>query len=245
MRRLLRHVVDSGVTLIDTADCYGPEVSERLIAEALHPYPAELVIATKCGQVCPRPDSWLPAGRPERLKRCCDASLARLRLDCIDLYQLHVVDPEVPIEDAVGALAELRDAGKIRHIGLSNVTLEELTRARRVAPIASVQNRYNVMERDSDDVVDFCARHGTPFMPWFPLGRGRLADGATAVDAVAATKGATGAQIALAWLLHRSPVMLPIPGTSSREHFDENMASAEIALTGDDLRALEMAAAAG
>ena len=243
-RRLLRHVVRSGVTLIDTADCYGPEASERLIAEALHPYPSNLVIASKGGQICPRPGTWLPAGRPERLKQCCDASLKRLRIDCIALYQLHVVDPEVRIEEAVGALAELRAAGKIEHIGLSNVTIDEIERARRVAPIASVQNRYNVFARSSDDVVDHCAEHDIVFMPWSPLGQGMLAAPVDAVAALAAAHAATTAQIALAWLLHRSSAIAPIPGTSSIEHFDENMSAARIALSDPDLRALDAAATA-
>ncbi len=238
-RRLLEHVVNQGVDLIDTADSYGPEVSERLIAEALHPYPEGLVIATKGGLVRPGPGMWERACRPERLKRCCDDSLRRLRLERIDLYQLHAVDPEVPIEDSVGALAELQQEGKIRHVGLSNVDVEQLDRASAIAPIVSVQNRYNLADRASEDVLRACERDGRAFLPWFPLGTGKLARPGGVLDDSAREHGATPAQVALAWLLAHSPATVPIPGTSSIAHFDENVAAAQLELTDDELDALD------
>jgi aryl-alcohol dehydrogenase-like predicted oxidoreductase len=237
-RELLRHVVDSGVNLIDTADSYGPAVSENLIAEALHPYPEDLVIATKGGFERPGPDRWEAAGRPERLRRCCEDSLRRLRLERIDLYQLHTVDPGVPIEDSVGALAELQDEGKIRHIGVSNVSGEQLDRARSIAPIVSVQNRYNLSDRGSEEVLDACERDGLAFLPWFPLAVGKLARPGGPVDDIAQAHDATPAQVALAWLLQRSPVTLPIPGTSSIAHFDENAEARELELSEDEVRTL-------
>jgi aryl-alcohol dehydrogenase-like predicted oxidoreductase len=237
-RDLLRRVVDAGVNLIDTADSYGPEVSENLIADALHPYPEELVIATKGGFERPGPGHWEPACRPERLKRCCEASLRRLRLERIDLYQLHTVDPKVPIEDSIGALAELRDEGKIRHIGVSNVSGEQLERARQIAPIASVQNRYNLADRSSEEVLAECERAGLGFLPWFPLATGDLATSGGPLDEVAKANDATPAQVALAWLLQRSPVMLPIPGTSSIAHFEENLEAAELELSDQEMEAL-------
>jgi pyridoxine 4-dehydrogenase len=236
---LLRRVVQAGVNLIDTADSYGPEVSERLITEALHPYPEDLVIATKGGLTRSGPGAWERAGRPERLKRCCEESLRRLRLERIDLYQLHAVDPAVPIEDSVAALAELQQQEKIRMIGLCNVTVEELKRAQAVAPVVSVQNRYNVADRDSEDVLEACAEQDLGFLPWFPLATGDLARPGGALDDLARTHSATPAQVALAWLLHRAPVMLPIPGTSSVAHFEENLEAAELELTEEELQQLD------
>jgi pyridoxine 4-dehydrogenase len=236
---LLRRVVQAGVNLIDTADSYGPEVSERLITEALHPYPEDLVIATKGGLTRSGPGAWERAGRPERLKRCCEESLRRLRLERIDLYQLHAVDPAVPIEDSVAALAELQQQEKIRMIGLCNVTVEELKRAQAVAPVVSVQNRYNVADRDSEDVLEACAEQDLGFLPWFPLATGDLARPGGALDDLARTHSATPAQVALAWLLHRAPVMLPIPGTSSVAHFEENLEAAELELTDEERQQLD------
>jgi len=237
---LLRRAVDRGVRLIDTADNYGPDVAEELVARALHPYPAGLVIATKGGVVRTGPDLWHIAGRPEDLRAMCEASLRRLRTDTLDLYQLHRLDPQVPMADQLGALRELQEAGKIRHIGLDSVTADELARAQDIAPIASVQNRYNLLDRAAEDVLELCEKRGTAFLPWFPLGNGALAEAAgTALAAVAARHGATPGQIALAWLLHRSPVLLPTPGTSSPAHLDENLAAAGIALTEGDMAQLD------
>jgi aryl-alcohol dehydrogenase-like predicted oxidoreductase len=238
-RELLRRVVEAGVNLIDTADSYGPEVSESLIAEALHPYSEELVIATKGGFERPGPGRWEAACRPERLKRCCEASLRRLRLERIDLYQLHTVDPRVPIEDSVGALAELQQEGKIRHIGVSNVSAEELDRARQIAEVVSVQNRFNLSDRASEEVLETCERDGLGFLPWYPLAVGKLARPGGPVDEVARSHGAAPAQVALAWLLQRSPVTLPIPGTGSIAHFEENLEAGELELTPEEMQALE------
>jgi pyridoxine 4-dehydrogenase len=243
-RELLRRVVDRDVNLIDTADSYGPDVSENLIAEALRPYPENLVIATKGGFERPGPGQWEPNCRPDRLKRCCEASLRRLRLERIDLYQLHTVDPKVPIEDSVGALAELQEEEKIRHIGLCNVGVEEIERAQEIAPIVSVQNQYNVVNRASEDVLRFCQEAGLAFLPYFPLAVGELAESGTALAEIASGHGATPAQVALAWLLQHSPVTLPIPGTSSISHFDENREAAELELEDDELEALDEIAAA-
>jgi pyridoxine 4-dehydrogenase len=234
-KRLLRRVVDRGVDLIDTADSYGPEVSENLIAEALHPYPDGLVIATKGGLRRTGPGQWPRDARPERLKESCEASLRRLKLDRIDLYQLHSPDNRVPLEDSMGALKELRDEGKIRHVGVSNVSLDELERARAVVEVATVQNRYNLAERSSEDVLDACEEADIGFIPWFPLAIGRLAEPGGPLDNGARARDATPGQIALAWLLARSPVILPIPGTSSIAHFEENLAAAEIDLSPDEV----------
>ena len=234
-KRLLRRVVDAGVDLIDTADSYGPEVSENLIAEALHPYPDGLLIATKGGLRRSGPGQWPRDARPERLKECCEASLRRLKLDRIDLYQLHSPDNRVPLEESVGALKELRDEGKIRHVGVSNVSVEELERARAVVEVVTVQNRYNLEDRSSEDVLDACEAEGMGFIPWWPLAVGRLAEPGGSLDRIAREHDATPAQIALAWLLARSPVMLPIPGTSSVEHFEENLAAADIELSPDEV----------
>jgi pyridoxine 4-dehydrogenase len=223
-KRVLHRVVELGIDLIDTADSYGPEVSENLIAEALHPYPDGLVIATKGGLRRTGPGQWPQDARPERLKECCEASLRRLKLDRIDLYQLHSPDPQVPYEDSVGALKDLQDEGKIKHVGVSNVSLEELEQARRIVEVVTVQNRYNVTDRHSEDVLEACEEAGIGFIPWFPLATGKLARSGGPLDRIAQEHDATPGQIALAWLLARSPVMLPIPGTSSVEHLEENVA---------------------
>jgi aryl-alcohol dehydrogenase-like predicted oxidoreductase len=238
-RALLRHVVEAGVQLIDTADSYGPHVSETLIAEALRPYPEDLVIATKGGFERPGPGAWQPNCRPERLRRCCDDSLRRLGLERIDLYQLHTVDPKVPLEDSLHALVELQEEGKIRHIGVSNVNPEQLERARSVAQIVSVQNRYNVADRRSEEVLNACEREGLAFLPYFPLAVGRLAGDDSALSDIARRHSATAAQVALAWLLARAPVALPIPGTSQIAHFDENLEAAQLELDEDELSALD------
>jgi aryl-alcohol dehydrogenase-like predicted oxidoreductase len=228
-RAVLRRAVELGVDFIDTADSYGPEVSERLIAEALHPYPENLVIATKGGMLRPGPGRWNPDGRPEHLRAACEGSLRRLRLDEIPLYQLHRPDPRVPLEESVGTLVGLKDEGKIRHIGLSNVDEQELRRAMAVTPIVSVQNLFNVGNRRSEAVLDVCETEQLAFIPWAPIGQG--APGSRAVAKIASAHGATTHQTALAWLLARSPSMLPIPGTGSVAHLDENVAAASIRLT--------------
>jgi pyridoxine 4-dehydrogenase len=235
---VLRRAVELGVNLIDTSNAYGPEINEHQIAEALHPYREGLVIATKGGLRRTRSGGWPEDGRPEKLREACEGSLARLRLDRIDLYQLHAPDQKVPIEESVGELARLREEGKIRHVGLSNVSVGELERARRIVPIVSVQNRYSLAERSSEDVLETCEREGLAFLPWFPLASGSLARQGGPVDQVAERIGATRAQVALAWLLHHSPVMLSIPGTSSLEHLEENVASRDVHLTDDDFAAL-------
>jgi pyridoxine 4-dehydrogenase len=235
---VLRRAVELGVNLIDTSNAYGPEINEHQIAEALHPYREGLVIATKGGLRRTRSGGWPEDGRPEKLREACEGSLARLRLDRIDLYQLHAPDPKVPIEESVGELARLREEGKIRHVGLSNVSVGELERARRIVPIVSVQNRYSLAERSSEDVLETCEREGLAFLPWFPLASGSLARQGGPVDQVAERIGATRAQVALAWLMHHSPVMLSIPGTSSLEHLEENVASRDVHLTDDDFAAL-------
>jgi len=234
-KRLLRRVVEAGVDLIDTADSYGPEVSENLIAEALHPYPESLVIATKGGLRRTGPSQWPRDARPERLKECCEGSLRRLKLDRIELYQLHSPDNRVPLEESMGALKELQDEGKIGHVGVSNVSAEQLERARAVVEVVSVQNRYNLEDRRSDDLLDACEAANIGFIPWFPLATGRLAEPGGPLDRIARAHEATPAQIALAWLLARSPVMLPIPGTSSIAHFEENLAAAEVDLSPDEV----------
>jgi pyridoxine 4-dehydrogenase len=241
-RRLLRRVVELGVNLIDTADSYGPEVSENLIAEALHPYPEGLVIATKGGMRRTGPGQWPRDARPERLRECCEASLRRLRLDRIDLYQLHSPDPRVPLEDSLAALKELQGEGKIRHIGISNVSGEELERARAVVDVVTVQNRYNLTDRHSEDVLEACEREGIGFIPWFPLAIGELARSGGPLDDLARRHDATPGQLALAWLLARSPVMLPIPGTGSIEHLEENTLAESIELDRDEVERLEAAA---
>lgn len=233
--QVLRRALELGVDFIDTADAYGPEVSERLIAEALYPYPRGLVIATKGGLVRPGAGSWTPDGRPEHLREACEASLKRLRLERIDLYQLHRIDPKVPLEDSVGELARLRAAGKIRHVGVSNFSVDELARARRIVPIVSVQNRYNVGDRDSQDVLDVCTRERLVFIPWAPLGRGTPRSG---LAALARQKGVSELQLAIAWLLAKSAAMLPIPGTSLAAHLEEDVAAAAIRLTPQEMQAI-------
>lgn len=239
-RRVLKRAVELGVNLIDTADAYGPETSELLIAEALHPYAEGVVIATKGGLTRPGPGNWSPNGRPEYLKRCVDASLKRLRLERIDLYQLHRIDPKVPMEESLGAIKEMRDAGKIRHVGLSEVEPEEIAQARKIVPIATVQNQYNVVNRKWENALKYCEKEGIGFMPWSPVGGGRSLKGG-AVEAVAKEQKISVYQLAIAWLLHRSPVMLPIPGTSSVDHVEENVAAAKVKLTEAQLKTLESA----
>jgi aryl-alcohol dehydrogenase-like predicted oxidoreductase len=237
-RVVLRRAVELGVNFIDTADTYGPETSERLIAEALHPYAEGVVIATKGGQRRSGPYHFDPAGRPDSLREACEGSLRRLRLERIDLFQLHTVDPNVPFEESVGALAELRAAGEIRHVGLCNVGLEQLLLARSIAPIVSVQNRYNLADRAGEPVVEACEREKLIFIPWFPLGRGDLAVRRSGLNRIAAVHGATPAQVALAWLLQSSPVTLPIPGTTSLRHLKENVAALDLQLTDEELAEL-------
>jgi pyridoxine 4-dehydrogenase len=234
-KRVLHRVVELGIDLIDTADSYGPEVSENLIAEALHPYQDGLVIATKGGLRRTGPGQWPRDARPERLKECCEASLRRLKLDRIDLYQLHSPDSQVPYEDSVGALKELQDEGKIRHVGISNVSLDELEQARGIVEVVTVQNRYNLSDRHSDEVLEACEEAKIGFIPWFPLATGSLAEPGGPLDKSAKAHDATPAQIALAWLLARSPVMLPIPGTSSVEHLEENVAATRIELSPEEV----------
>jgi aryl-alcohol dehydrogenase-like predicted oxidoreductase len=230
-RRLLRKVVDLGVNLIDTADSYGPEVSERLIAEALHPYPRGLVIATKGGLTRAGPEKWEPVGRPEYLRQCVELSLRRLKLERIDLYQLHRIDPKVPAAETLGALKELQRAGKIRHIGLSEVSVAEIERARKTVAIVSVQNLYNLGNRQSEAVLDYCTEHRLGFIPWFPLAAGDLSRAGGPLARAAQRHRVTISQLALAWLLHRSPVMLPIPGTADADHLRENVGAASVQLT--------------
>jgi len=227
--RVLRRAVELGVELIDTADSYGPRVSEELIAEALHPYPDGLVIATKGGLLRPGPGRWTPDGRPAHLRAALEGSLRALRVERVDLYQFHRPDPNVPLEESVGALVELRQEGKIRHIGVSNVTADELRRARRVTEIVSVQNRYNLFDRHSDDLVDLCESEGLAFLPWAPVGRGDVAT--DAVAEIAARHDISPYQLAIAWLLARSPAMLPIPGTGSVAHLEDDLAAAHVRLT--------------
>jgi pyridoxine 4-dehydrogenase len=233
-RRVLRRAVELGVNFIDTADSYGPQVSERLIAEALHPYPRGLVIATKGGLVRPGGSQWTADGRPGHLREACEGSLARLKLERIDLYQLHRIDPRVPLEDSLGALTRLQEEGKIRHIGVSNFSVADLARARRLARIVAVQNRYNGGDRSSEDVLEVCARDGLAFIPWAPIGR---AD-AAALEMVARAQRASAVQVAIAFLLAKSPAMLPIPGTSTVAHLEENVAAAAIRLTAAELASL-------
>jgi pyridoxine 4-dehydrogenase len=239
--RVLQRAVRLGVNFIDTADAYGPGVSEELIARALHPYPPNLVIATKGGLVRPGPDAWNRNARPEHLRKACEDSLKRLRRDRHDVYQLHAPDPSVPLEDSIGELVRLKGEGKIRHIGVSNVSVAELERCERLTPIVSVQNRYNLADRESDDVLAYCESKAIAFLPWAPLGSGRHARGSGAVRAlsrVAERHGITAGQAALAWLLERSSVMLPIPGTGSMEHLEENIAAAAVRLTPQDMHEL-------
>ncbi|HWD37840.1 MAG TPA: aldo/keto reductase [Fimbriimonas sp.] len=239
---VLRRLPDLGVNLIDTADAYGPEVSERLIAEALYPYPKGLVIATKGGLTRSGPDKWSSVGRPEYLRQCVEMSLRRLRLDMIDLYQLHRIDEKVPAEEQFGVLKEMQEEGKIRHIGLSEVSVEEIQAAERVFDVATVQNLYNLTNRKSEPVLGYCETKGIGFIPWFPVAAGKLARPGSPLDEMTKNTSATVAQLSLAWLLKRSPVMLPIPGTSSVEHLEENAAAADIHLSDEEFQALSEAA---
>jgi len=241
-KALLRRVVELGIDFIDTADSYGPEVSESLIAEALHPYPENLVIATKGGLTRSGPDEWEPVGRPEYLRQCLEMSLRRLRVERIDLYQLHRIDPKVPADEQFGVLKEMQDAGKIRHVGLSEVTPEEIAQARSILPIVSVQNEYNLGERKSEASLKYCEEHRLGFIPWFPIGAGDLVKADGPLDQFAKRHGGTVSQLALAWLLHRSPVLLPIPGTSSIAHLEENTAAGELTLTAEEWAEVEQTA---
>ena len=237
--KVLRRATGLGVDLIDTADAYGPDTSELLIAEALYPYPKGLVIATKGGLTRPGPGEWVPNCRPEHLKQAVEGSLKRLRLERIDLYQLHTVDPKVPIEESLGALKQMQDAGKIRHIGLSNVDPEEIARARKIVPIVSVQNRYNIEDRKSENVLVYCEKENLGFLPWFPIGGGSGLKPENPLNLAAKAHGVSVYQVALAWLLARSPVMLPIPGTSSLTHLEDNVAAAKLKLTPEEWKAID------
>jgi pyridoxine 4-dehydrogenase len=242
--RVLRRAVELGINFIDTADSYGPSLSEDIIAEALHPYPADLVIATKAGFERPGPNRWVENGRPEHLRSACEGSLRRLRLAQIDLYQLHRIDPKVPAEDQLGTLKDLQAEGKIKHIGLSEVSVQQIKHAQTIAPIVSVQNRYSVTHRGSEDVLEFCEKEKIGFIPWFPLGAGQLSGADSPIGRVAAQWKATPSQVALAWLLSRSPVMLPIPGTSSVEHLEENIGAASLKMDRNKIQELDHAARA-
>ena len=237
--QVLRRAVELGINFIDTADSYGPGVSEEIIAEALHPYPADLVIATKGGFDRPGPDVWVENGKPEHLRSACEGSLRRLRLERIDLYQLHRIDPKVPAEDQLGTLKDLQAQGKIKHIGLSEVSAQQIQHARTIVPIVSVQNRYSIADRGSEDVLEYCEKEKLGFIPWFPLAAGRVAAADSPLSRVAARWKVTPSQVALAWLLARSPVMLPIPGTSKVKHLEENVAAAELSIDGNTMRELD------
>ena len=239
--RVLRRAVELGIDFFDTADSYGPHTSEQIIAEALHPYPEGLVIATKGGLIRPARDEWIEDGRPEHLREALEGSLTRLRVERIDLYQLHAPDPEVPFEDSLGEIADMQAEGKIRLVGVSNVEVDELETARGIVDVVSVQNRFNLHDRSSDDVLERCAELEIAFLPWFPLDAGRLAKAKSRggpLWRIARDHGATAAQVTLAWLLARSPVMLPIPGTTSVEHLEENVAAAALALSEDEVEEL-------
>jgi aryl-alcohol dehydrogenase-like predicted oxidoreductase len=243
-RRVLKRAVELGVNFIDTADSYGPSVSEQIIGDTLYPYPEGLVIATKGGLTRQGPDQWAPVGRPEYLRQQVEMSLRRLRLERIDLYQLHRIDPRVPVEESLGALKDFQVQGKIRHIGLSEVTSEEIERARKTVEIVSVQNRYNISDRAHEKTLNWCERQKIAFIPWFPVAAGKLARPGGVLDDAARRHGVTVAQLSIAWLLHRSPVMLPIPGTSSVRHLEENVAAAAVKLSPDEWKAIERAAEA-
>lgn len=240
-KRVLKRAVELGVNFIDTADSYGPAVSEPLIGEALAPFPQGLVVATKAGFTRQGPDKWAQVGRPEYLVQQVEMSLRYLKTDVIDVWQLHRIDPKVPVEESLGAIAKLQSQGKIRHVGLSEVKPKEIDQARKVIKIVSVQNLYNVGDRQHEDVLQYCEKHGLAFIPWFPVAAGKLARPGGELDQVAKRHGSTVSQLSLAWLLHRSPVMLPIPGTSSVAHLEENLKAAEISLSAQDMKAIEEA----
>ena len=241
-KRVLKRLLDLNVNFIDTADAYGPYVSETLIAEALHPYPKGLVIATKGGLTRQGPNQWLPVGRAEYLRQCVEMSLRRLKVDRIDLYQLHRIDPRVPVEESLGELRKMQEEGKIHHIGVSETSVAEIEQARKIARIVSVQNKYNITDRAHEDVVDYCEKNKLVFIPWFPLAAGSLTRPGGVLDNLAKAHNVTTSEIAIAWLLRRSPVMLPIPGTSKVKHLEENVASAELKLSDSEWKSLEEAA---
>lgn len=243
-RKVLRRAIELGVNFIDTADSYGPEVSERLIAEALHPYPKDLVIATKGGFTRQGPNAWVPVGRAEYLTQCVEMSLRRLRVERIDLYQLHRIDSKVPVEESLGALKKLQDAGKIRHIGLSEVKPEEIEQANKTARVASVQNQYNLSHREHEETLNYCEQHGLAFIPWYPVAAGKLAKPDGPLAGIAKLHGVSIVQISIAWLLHRSKVILPIPGTSSVAHLEENVACAGVELSDSEWSEIEAKAKA-
>jgi pyridoxine 4-dehydrogenase len=241
-KRVLKRAVELGVNFIDTADSYGPAVSERLIGEALSPFPEGLVVATKGGVTRQGPDQWLPVGRPEYLAQQVEMSLRFLKTEVIDLWQFHRIDPQVPVEESLRVIAKLQQEGKIRHVGLSEVKPAEIDQARKVIDIVSVQNLYNIGDRQHEDVLEYCEKDGLAFIPWFPVAAGKLAEPGGKLDAIAKRHGATVAQLSIAWLLHRSPVVLPIPGTSSVAHLEENLKAAEIFLSDSELKEIERAA---
>lgn len=241
-RRVLRKAVELGVNFIDTADSYGPEVSERMIGETLAPYKDGLIIATKGGLTRQGPSQWAPVGRPEYLTQQVEMSLRRLRTKRIELYQLHRIDPRVPVEESLGALKNLQSAGKIHHIGLSEVKPAEIERARKTVPIVSVQNRYNISDREHEDTLKYCIEHNIAFIPWAPVASGKLARPGSALASAAGKHGATVSQLSIAWLLHRAPVILPIPGTSSVAHLEENVAAASLRLSDEEWRQIELGA---
>jgi aryl-alcohol dehydrogenase-like predicted oxidoreductase len=242
-KKVLQRAVELGVNFIDTADAYGPEVSERLIGEALSPYTGGVVIATKGGLTRQGPGKWLPVGRPEYLTQEVEMSLRRLKTERIELWQLHRIDPKVPVEESLGAIKILQDEGKIRHIGLSEVKVPEIEQARKVVEIVSVQNKYNIGDRAHEDVLEYCTKHGIAFIPWFPVAAGKLAQPGGKLDEAAKQHGATVSQLSLAWLLHHSPVILPIPGTSSVEHLEENVKAQDVELSDKEWAEIEAAAA--
>jgi aryl-alcohol dehydrogenase-like predicted oxidoreductase len=241
-KKVLQRAVELGVNFIDTADSYGPEVSERLIGEALAPYAKGVVVATKAGLTRQGPDKWLPVARPEYLQQQVEMSLRRLKTERIDLWQLHRIDPKVPVEESLGVIKKLQEQGKIRHVGLSEVKPHEIDQARKVIDIVSVQNQYNISDRRHEDVLEYCDKNNLAFIPWFPVASGKLAQPGGALDAAAKRHNATVSQLSLAWLLHRSPVMLPIPGTSSVEHLEENIGAASVNLSAEEWKEIEEAA---
>ena len=241
-KRTLKRLIDLNVNFIDTADSYGPEVSENLIAEALYPYPNGLVIATKGGLTRQGPNEWAPVGRAEYLRQEVEMSLRRLKVERIDLYQLHRFDPKVPVEESLGELGKMQKEGKIRHIGISETNVADIQRAQKVVKIVSVQNKYNLTDRAYEDVVDYCTKNNLAFIPWFPLGAGELVKSGGVLDRLAKEHDATMSQVAIAWLLRRSPVVLPIPGTSKASHVEQNVAAAELKLDGSEWQSLEEAA---